>query len=376
MDNVFKNAAFSVGNSYDSPFLNKNGVYQDGTVPFARDKNGKLFAISGHSHMGNICMFSGTSFDDMVKLYPISTNFRVGSADAAFDQIKYSEGIRARGSIWPFGLYICPNTNRFFCFFHNETGWNGEGTAYDAIGYCQTPKCDSDFRHVGLMHSDDEGKNWTFDRWVLSGETACFTSAFNPDNVNVIGQQGDIIKLGSGDFSLFCPENDDFIYLFYNIIEIDVKKWEWTACNAYVARSRKRTDGIMGDFVKYDNGAFGEAGNFGKETPIVINAWHPRVAYFQAYHCYVLTSSPANFGNAKQLISDYMEIRTSKDLIHWSAPISIEKDGKKFGNHYQAVCSFHGMGDTYCVKENRFTVLNCHNGTDVKAFDCTVDTNV
>ena len=75
--------------------------------------------------------------DDMKKLYEINTNFCVGHADYAFSGIRYPEGNKPVGSIWPFGLYICPNTHRFFCFFHNETGWNGKGTGYDAYGYCK-----------------------------------------------------------------------------------------------------------------------------------------------------------------------------------------------------------------------------------------------
>lgn len=219
------------------------------------------------------------------------------------------------------------------------------------------------------MHSDDEGRTWDFDRWVLSSEEVCFTEKYNPDKINALGQKGDIIKLGSGDFSLYAPENDEFLYIFYNIIEIDIKKWEWTGCNTYVARSRKRSDGVMGDFVKFYNGAFQEAGNFGKETPVVINSRHPRVAYFKELDCYVLTSSTVNFGNTTQIISDYMVIRTSKDLVNWSDPITVEKDGKLFGNHYQAICSYHGNNDTYVVEKDKFTILNCHNGTDVKAFD-------
>ena len=116
MDNFLKNCEFEISEEYDSPFINKNGVYQDGTVPFCRDKNGKLWAISGHSHMGNICIFSGETICDMKKEYPISTDFSVGHCDHAYANIKYPDGIKARGSIWPFGLYICTKTNRFFCF--------------------------------------------------------------------------------------------------------------------------------------------------------------------------------------------------------------------------------------------------------------------
>ena len=207
-----------------------------------------------------------------------------------------------------------------------------------------------------------------FDRWVLTAETVCFSERFNPDGVNVIGQKGGKIRLGSGDFSLF-PANDGYLYLFYNIIDIDIDKWEWTGCNVYVARTRKREDGIMGDFVKYYEGSFCEAGNFGKETPIVENAWHGRVAYCEREKCWLMTSSPVNFGNMKQLCADYMEIRTSEDLLSWSRPITVEKDGKKFGNHYHAAISFHGEGDPYTIAGDKFTVLTCHNGTDVLAND-------
>ena len=45
-----KELKFVLGESYKSPFVNEIGVFQDGTVPLARDKNGKLWALSGHSH--------------------------------------------------------------------------------------------------------------------------------------------------------------------------------------------------------------------------------------------------------------------------------------------------------------------------------------
>ncbi|MBO5883032.1 MAG: hypothetical protein J6Q78_01345, partial [Clostridia bacterium] len=168
--NFFDQYDIAIGEKTESPFMNKFDVYQDGTTPMYRDVDGKLWAITGHSHMGRIGMFSGTSLDDMKLVYYINTNFCVGHADYAFSGVRYPDGIKPRGSMWPFGLYICPNTHRFFCFFHNESGWNGKGTAYDSFGLCKKPAYDSDFRHIGLMHSDDEGKNWVFDRWVLTAE--------------------------------------------------------------------------------------------------------------------------------------------------------------------------------------------------------------
>lgn len=370
MKNLLENFKLSLCNEYPSPFLNKADVYQDGTVPFCRDKNGKLWAISGHSHMGHIGVFCGETLDDMKEAYPATFNFCVGNAEYAFSGIRYPEGVKARGSMWVFGLYICPVTNRFFALFHNETGWNGRGTAYDALGLCEMPLLDSDFRHVGLIHSDDEGKTWTFDRWVLTGERVCFTENFVPDGVNVKGQSADgEIYLGSGDFSLFTEPDSEYIYLFYDIIRVDIKNRRWKGCDAYIARTRKRKDGAFGDFVKFYNGAFCEAGNMGKESIIVKKAWHPRVAFFKEPGCYVMSYSPVVEDDPSRLVTDVMEIRTSYDLINWSDPVAVKNDGKPFGNHYQAITSLHCKGNPYIVDGKDFTVLTCHNGTDVTAFD-------
>lgn len=369
MNNLLKDKKITVQDGYPSPFLNSVGVYQDGTVPFSRDKNGKLWAIGGHSHMGHIGIFCGNDLTDMKEAYPAQFHFCVGHAEYAFSGIRYPEGVKARGSIWPFGLYICHGTGRFFCFFHNETGWAAKGTAYDAFGLCDEPIIDSDFRHVGLMHSDDEGRNWTFDRWVLTAEKVCFTEKFVPDGVNVKGQPSGEISLGSGDFSLYAPQNDEYMYLFYNILRIDTEKKVWTGCDAYVARIGKRSDGVMPDPVKYYNGSFCEPGTFGKETPIVRGAWHPRVAYVEKENLFLMASAPINENSSTAFIRDYMELRVSKNLIEWSEPFVVQQDGKPFGNHYNAILSYHGTRDPFVITGNEFTALTCHNGTDVIASD-------
>ncbi|MBE5742904.1 MAG: hypothetical protein E7360_06300 [Clostridiales bacterium] len=369
MKNVLRDKKIIIGEKYSTEFVNANGVYQDGTVPFCRDKSGKLWAMGGHSHMGDIAMFSGKDFTDMKLVYPITLNFCVGHADYAFDKVRYPEGVKARGSVWPFGLYICPKTNRFFCFFHNETGWNGKGTAYDSIGYCETPHFDSDFRHIGLMHSDDEGQTWTFDRWVVTAEDVCFTERFNPDAGVVRGQKEGVISLGSGDFTFFDDVNGDYIYLIYNIIKVDMLNGVWKSCNTFVARSRKRDDGVMGDFVKYYNGSFCEAGNFGKESPIVENSWHSRVIYSKELGVYIMASSPIVVDNPKIIVADYLQLRTSPNLYEWSQPLDVEKDGKKFGSHYHGLLSYHGEGDANSYSGNKFTLLVGHNGVDVVAYD-------
>lgn len=360
-----KQFSIRVGEVGETPFLNRNDIYQDGTTPMYRDVDGTLWAMSGHSHLGHIGMFAGKTLDDMKERYPISTNFCVGHADYAFSGIRYPEGVKARGSVWPFGLYICPKTHRFFCFFHNETAWNAKGTEYDALGPCKKPHYDSDFRHIGLMHSDDEGRNWTFDRWVLTAEKVCFTETYHPEEGRMLGQPMGRVSLGSGDFSLYVEPEGEYIYVFYGIIEVNTDKGVWEACNMYAARTRKRDDGVMGDFVKYYDGAFCEAGNFGKETPLLHSIWHPRVAYSKMYDTYLMCSSPIRPGTDKGMVEDILEWRTSTDLLHWSEPRRIEKDGKLFGNHYMAFVSNDEAYPPNVIGGKEFLILTCHNGTDV-----------
>lgn len=360
------NHSIIIGEKKETAIQNKNNIYQDGTTPMYRDVDGKLWAMSGHSHVGEIAMFSGTCLDDMQKQYAINTNFCVGHADYAFNGIRYPEGVKARGSIWPFGLYICPKTHRFFCFFHNETGWNGKGTGYDSKGLCQTPAFDSDFRHVGLMHSDDEGRNWTFDRWVLTAEQVCFTELFNPGVGNVTGQKAGRIALGSGDFSIFIEPQGEYIYLFYNIIRVNMDTASWESCDVYLARTRKRDDGIMGDFVKFYDGQFCEAGNFGKETKLIDNAWHPRVMWSEKFGKYFISYSCVQpTGNMKSVVQDIMEVRVSDDMIHWSEPVRLMDGEKEFGNHYVAMVADDKVNQPNIVVGDTFSILSNHNGTDV-----------
>lgn len=366
MSDFFQHYRVEVGNPTPTAFCNSIDVYQDGTTPLWRDVDGRLWGMSGHSHMGHIGMFCGTCPEDMRELYPIQTAFSVGKAGEAFDAIRFPDGVLPRGSIWPFGLYICPGTHRFFCFFHNESGWNGHGTGYDAWGLCESPKKDSDFRHIGLMHSDDEGRTWHFDRWVLSGEQVGFTELYKPSDDSAAGQPFGIIHLGSGDFSLFA--DDDYLYLFYSIIRIDMHAEMWDGCDVFVARTRRRNDGVMGDFVKYYNGAFSEPGNLGRETAIAKNSWHPRVVRLKQHDLYLMSSCHIRTHVPQGVVENVIELRTSTDLLHWSEPIRAEKDGKPFGNHYCAIVPKGTENSPFACDDDFYFFLN-HNGTDVIAWD-------
>jgi hypothetical protein len=370
MNNVMKDYELQIGEPSFTGMHQQFGIYQDGTTPMYRDTDGKLWAMSGHSHCGHVGMFCGTCVADLKEVYPIKQNFCTGHADFAFDGVRYPEGVKARGSIWPFGLYICPNTHRFYCFFHNEAGWRAHGTEYDAWGplyNLDPPKFDSDFRHIGMMHSDDEGKTWTFDRWVLSGDNVCFTEKYNPGAGNVIGQKEGIISLGSGDFSFYIDHKEGFFYIFYNVIRVNMIKGGWDGCDVYVARSRLRDDGAFGDFVKYYNGAFCEAGNFGRETPIVKNAWHARVVYSEPLGCYIMSSvavDPTKGKNGK-LVDDVMRVQTSDNLVEWSESIPVMQNGEAWGNHYVAMANADDKSLPYVLTSNEFSILTNHNGTNV-----------
>ena len=368
--------SIAIDQHLESPFQQKVGIHQDGTIPLYRDVDGTLWAIAGMSHVGHIAMFKGKTLDDMEKVCAVNTNFCVGHADYAYDRIRYPEGVKARGSIWPFGLYICPNTHRFFCFFHNESAWNGKGTGYDAFGLNAKPNFDSDFRHIGLMHSDDEGKNWTFDRWVLTAEDVCFTEYYNPNNDCVIPQKKGQIKVGAGDFSIFVEPDGEYIYLFYDIITMDTERRVWIRCDGHVARTRKRTDGIMGDFVKYYNGSFCEAGNLGKESVVIPNMWHPRVAWSEKLQKYIVVGSPLS-KNVEEIlqstflagrVANVLEYRTSDDLIHWSEPKRISYEGRDFGAHYMTLVDDSEGHQPYVVAGNDFSFLICNTNKDVERY--------
>ena len=220
------------------------------------------------------------------------------------------------------------------------------------------------------MHSDDEGKNWTFDRWILTGEEVCFCENFNPNHDVVIGQKNGRISLSSGDFSLFVNPNDDYMYLVYNIIHVNTIEKKWEDCHVYIARARKRTDGVMSDFVKYYDGAFCEPGNLGRESAIVENSWHARVVFSEVIQKYIMSSVLVVPGELEGAISRHMQLRTSDDLVHWSDPIDVMNDGEYFGHHYVAIFPNDKESPISVLTGNDFSILKNGNGSDVMRNKC------
>jgi hypothetical protein len=148
----------------------------------------------------------------------------------------------------------------------------------------------------------------------------------------------------------------------------------WHSCDAFIARCRKRTDGTMGDFVKYYEGSFCEAGNLGKETMILKDAWHPRVVYSEPEKMFIMTSKPIakvmheEIPGAQAGVGKVVQISTSKDLINWSEPEIVYKDGLPWGNHYNAFVPDDTVSQPNILTTNKFSMLNNHNGTNVDRY--------
>lgn len=368
--NLFDNYSVTIKKPQKTVFSNENDIFQDGTTAVYRAADGKLWAMSGHTHLGHIAMFCGTCMSDLKELYPIKTAFKTGNAGIAFDCVKYPDGVLPRGSIWPMGLFVHPITGRFYCFFHNETGWGASGTAYDSFGLCEKPLYDSDFRHIGLMYSDDEGKNWFFDRWVLTGNKICFTEVYNPGCTNTIGQKGDIINLGSGDFSTYVDRENGYIYILYNMLEVNIKSGVFCSCNVYCARAEILDNGLIGGFVKFYNGSFCSSGDMGRESAVLKNVWHARAVYLKDEGFYLMSGVKFVPGkrDVSEAFTDTAVFYTSPDGRDWSEPRELEFEGKPFGNHYVSVLSDDKTLPENILSGKKLFYLN-HNGTDVLSYE-------
>ena len=136
--------------------------------------------------------------------------------------------------------------------------------------------------------------------------------------------------------------------------------------------TRKRCDGVMGDFVKYYDGAFCEAGNLGKETPIALAGWHPRVVRLEKYGKYLMSSSLARLKPNGGMVNPIMEIRESEDLIHWSDPVQLTRNGELFGGHYCGLYAADNTRHNNVISADTLMVLTNGNGTDVTRYEAKI----
>jgi len=222
------------------------------------------------------------------------------------------------------------------------------------------------------MHSDDEGKTWSFDRWIVTAEAPCFSNKFCPEPSLSIGQKDRPLNTGSGDFSMFM--DDEYIYLLYNIIFTDPNDcWWWDGCHTYIARTHIRTDGFMGDFVKYYDGQFQEAGNMGKETPISLNSWHSRVIFSKKDHYYYMAYNPVLAKTLPYPLADYMVIKRSKNLLDWSNAEVVEVGEEKIAGHYFTLLPKDALGNPFINDTDEFSILISGSALDVKGFDIKIE---
>jgi len=352
-----------VSESSLSQYTNDNGVYQDGTLAFCRDKDGVLWALLGHSHLGGVSLWKGTSVDDMQKQCYIEYNFHLGEAGKAFDGTFYPDGPRSRGQIWPYGLWIDPEDGRFYCFIHNETGWGAKETSYTVFGLNEG---EPDFRHIGLMTSDDQGKSWDFRGWIITSNKPCWSEHYRPDGMQG-GQRGRDIFLCAGDFTLYVNHKDGYFYIFYTQIEhnIDTK-----SCydRIYAARAPIESKGLPGSWKKLYNGSFSEPGNMGKESPVVENANVPCISYNYYLNKYIMTSYRRDCWVSGK---GACQVAFSDDLVNWSKPELLAPDRKDLSKPYFTICNTEKEG-MHNETGKTFRLFMESNGTDVEKADVTI----
>lgn len=339
-------------------YINANGVCQDGMLPFARDAQGRLWTLLGHSRAGGITLWSGTTVDDMVKLGIIKYNFELGEAGIAFNGIPYPDGVRSRGGVWACGLWIDVSDDTFYCYVHNETGWGAGATSYTAYGYQEG---EPDFRHIGLMTSHDYGQSWDFVGWIITSHEPCWTTAFQPDGVTG-GQDPEAFSLGAGDLTLYVNHDDGYLYIYYTQ---GIPK---VGSMIYAARAAIASNGLPGNWLKYYEGSFGEPGNMGRETPVCRNACEPCVIYSTYLKQYLLSSYNGKLWHSGQ---GACQIAFSPDPVHFGDSIPLDPTRHDLSRPYWTMCNINAQG-TATVVGRTFRLFFEGNGTDVKKVDVTI----
>jgi len=354
---------WKVSDSISTLFTNSNGIYQDGGLALCRDKVGTLWGLFGHSYLGGVSLWKGLHVHTMEKVCDIGYNFKLGKAGEAFEGIPYPDGPRSRGGIWPYGLWIDPEDGRFYCFIHNETGWGGKETSYNAFGKNEG---EPDFRHIGLMTSDDSGNSWDFRGWIITSEKPCWTTVYRPGDM-VGGQVGKEICLGAGDFTLLVNHRDEFMYIFYTQITFDV---ETKGCHdaVYAARAPISSKGLPGSWKKLFGESFSEAGNMGRETVVLEKANVPSISYNTFIEKYIMSSY-----RRECWISGMgaCQISMSSDLISWSRPKLLDGSRKDLSKPYFTICN---VEDSLVSNETgkTFRLFMESNGTDVEEVQVTI----
>jgi hypothetical protein len=339
-------------------YNNGNGVYQDGVLAYAVDRDGLTWGLLGHTNMGGISVWRGDGLENMKKLYKAEFLFQLGEAGHAFYGSCYPDGPFARGGIWPCGLWIDSSDQTFYCFVHNETGWEAGASAYTIFGQQEG---EPDYRHIGLIKSKDRGRTWDFVDWIITSGCPSFSSFYAPDGITG-GQEGNIICLCSGDFSILPNNRDGYLYIFYTQSFYDCINGTVVEDNIYVARSLLSEKGKAGSWFKYYQGAFSEPGNCGRETPIVYEGAVPSVYYDEYHDCYIMSSYHRKAWMKGECTC---RLQISNNLTDWREPVFIAKDRPDLSKPYFTLY--------FNQKKKRLQLFMESNGTNVESAFIDID---
>jgi len=360
-----KKLRFKISKGHPTPIRGDSQVYQDCVLGMCHDAEGKLWVTAGHSGYGHIGVFKGEDASALKELYPAKGNFNFGVAGEAFCGSRYPDGPLSRGEYWGTGLWIDPESGRFHALVHNETGWSAGSSAYTAF---RQEDGEPDFRHIGYLISDDQGKTWDFVRWAITAYEPCYTEKYQPDQLTG-GQFTGIINLGAGDLSVFYHEKERALYLYYSMLWYDMDDNHLAADKVYCAKATLGEDGLLSDFVKYCNGSFSTAGNCGRESAILTGGAEPCVAYSETIGRYIMTSY-----NRDSWVSGKptLQVAYSDDLVTWSKPeLCVEKHAELSLPYYTVAGRNPKKAHNHL--EDTFDLLACSNNTDVLRFEVTVE---
>lgn len=354
-----------------SNFTNHNGINQDGNLALCRDMKGNVWAVLGHTNMGGLKIWKGSSVDNMIYKYDAALNFKLGAAGIAFNNINYPDGPKSRGQVWPFGLYI-GSTGKFYCYIHNETGWASGGTGYTINGQFEG---EPDFRHIGLMTSLDSGRTWNFDGWIITSSEKSFTTKYLPEPELTGAQVGPQYSLGAGDHSLFVNPNDKYMYLFYTKIYINSAGKDHTD-SIYVARAPKNNPTI---WTKWYKGGWGQSGNSGKESAVIGHyGYGPSVAWSTYLNKYILISMYRPVWNPSSktgICALQMSVCNDWKNQNWASPQLVKSfpgDSTIIPSAYWTICNTDSSGNIKVVGKT-FRLFHNLWANDVKKIDITTN---
>lgn len=331
-------------------FSNDNGVFQDGVLAHCQSIDGQCWAILGHTNLGGISIWSGNDLLHMDMMYPAKLLFETGRAGVSYNSSHYPDGPRARGALWPCGLFIHSETGDFYCFFHNETGWGAGDTSYTILGQQEG---EPDFRHIGLMRSHDHGRSWHFLDWIITSQYPCWTTDYRPDNLTG-GQDSTIVCLGSGDFSIFADHKNGFLYLYYSQSFYHTKTKHIDDA-IYVARAPIKGFAASSNWKKWYRGSFCTAGNMGLETPIIKGGNIPSIIYSAELKTFIMSTYHRPAWIRGQCTC---QLSYSSDLVHWSKPKRLAENRSDLSKPYFTLY-------TTCESSSVIYLFMGSNGTDV-----------